>query len=1035
MNENRITLRHILSKIILTACLSCASILTGRCDRSLAQEKSSITIHRNQTAPTPKAEADQLRERSRQQYQAKQYPEALKSLEQALQIYRSLKDRSNEAKTLTNLGQIYRSLRDSPKAIAYYQQALDITIQIGDRQSQSNVLNSLGNVYNFLGQKQKAIEFYQQSLAIADQTSESVCANLPKDKSCVVIRDIQRSSLNGLGNVHNSLGQYQKAIDFYQQSLAIAKQMGKRQWESLALGNLGNTYDSIGQHQKAIELFHQSLAIARQISDRDGEGTILLSLGNAYNSLGKYQEAINFYQQSLVIAKQLRDQKSVGSALGNLGSTYNSLGQYQKAIEFFQQSLVIDQKLGDRQGEGITLGNLGNAYYYLGQYQKAIEFYQQSLAIAQQTNNRHSIAIWLNNLGNVHNSLGQYQKALDFYQQSLEITKQIGDRKGEGKLLGNLGNAYYYLQQYPKAIQFYQQSLAIAKQIGERQNEGAWLNNLGVAYHYQKQYAKAIEFYQQSLSIYQEIGDREGLGSALTNLGSAYTISKQYSKAFDYYYQALATVQQIGDRYGESATRKNLGYLFTAQQQPELAILFYKRSINISESIRKDIRGLPKTAQQSYLETVADGYKRLADLLLKQGRVMEALQVIDLLKFQELEDYLKNIKGSDRSAQGVRLLEPERAISDKLLAVSFDNSKEINSQLVKQIQQLPKSEINKVPDYLQKIPQGTALLYPLILGDRLEIILFSPNTIPISRTVKISQTELETLVIDFRSGLLDASSEDVKEPATELYNLLIKPIESELVQAKTTTILYAPDGILRYIPLAALYDGKQWLAEKYRINNLIAYSLFDFSPKLNTQPNILAGAFGGKAGERKFGQTALPATIGEVQAIANSFQNSVTLIEDQFSRQAIESQFKNHNILHLATHAEFNTGSPDNSFIIFGNGDKIKLNEITDWQIPNIDLIVLSACETGTSTLGNGVEILGFGYQVQKAGAKNAIASLWSVNDEGTQALMEAFYGELKKGDVSSTEALHRAQVALIKSKKYNHPNYWSAFFAIGNGL
>ncbi|BBC25473.1 CHAT domain-containing protein [Pseudanabaena sp. ABRG5-3] len=1035
MSKHRITFRKILPPIIITTCLACTSIPISQDDRLLAQEKGSITTPQDQTILNSKIQAERLREQARTLYQAKQYPEALKSLEQALQIYRSLKDRSNEAKILINLGQVYRSLKDSAKAIAYYQQALEIAIQIADLQSQSNVLNSLGNVYNFLGQKQKAIEFYQQSLAIAEQTSESVCANLPKDKSCIVIRDIQRNSLNGLGNVHNSLGQYQKAIDFYQQSLAIAKQMGKRQWESLALGNLGNTYDSIGQHQKAIELFHQSLAIARQISDRDGEGTILLSLGNAYNSLGKYQEAINFYQQSLVIAKQLRDQKSVGSALGNLGSTYNSLGQYQKAIEFFQQSLVIDQKLGDRQGEGITLGNLGNAYYYLGQYQKAIEFYQQSLAIAQQTNNRHSTAIWLNNLGNVHNSLGQYQKALDFYQKSLEITKQIGDLKGEGKLLGNLGNAYYYLQQYPKAIQFYQQSLASAKQIGDRQNEGAWLNNLGVAYHYQKQYLKAIEFYQQSLNIYQEIGDREGLGSVLTNLGSAYTISRQYPKALNYYYQALATVQQIGDRYGESATLKNLGYLFTAQQQPELAILFYKRSINISESIRKDIRGLPKTAQQSYLETVADGYKRLADLLIKQGRVMEALQVIDLLKFQELEDYLKNIKGSDRSAQGVRLLEPEKAISDKLLAVSFENSKEINRQLANKIQQLPKSEINKVPDYLQKIPQGTALLYPLILGDRIEIILFSPNTTPISRTVKISQKELENLVIDFRAALLDASNEDVKKPAAQLYKLLIKPIETELVQAKATTILYAPDGQLRYIPIAALYDGKQWLAEKYRISNLIAYSLFDFSTQPKNSPNILAGAFGGKSGERKFGQTALPATVKEIQAIANSFQNSVTLTEENFSRQAIESKFKNHNILHLATHAEFNTGTPDNSFIIFGNGDKIRLNEITDWQIPNIDLIVLSACQTGVGKLGDGVEILGFGYQVQKAGAKNAIASLWSVNDEGTQALMEAFYRELKKGDITPTEALNRAQVTLIKSPKYNHPNYWSAFFAIGNGL
>jgi CHAT domain-containing protein len=180
--------------------------------------------------------------------------------------------------------------------------------------------------------------------------------------------------------------------------------------------------------------------------------------------------------------------------------------------------------------------------------------------------------------------------------------------------------------------------------------------------------------------------------------------------------------------------------------------------------------------------------------------------------------------------------------------------------------------------------------------------------------------------------------------ANKKYPELIKPIEKELVQAKTETILYAPDGQLRYVPLAALYDGKQWLIEKYRISNLISYSLSDFVAKQKVLPSILAGAFGGKGGERKFGQTALPGTLKEVAAIANSFQNSTTPQEEQFSRQAIESQLKNHNVLHLATHAEFNIGAPEKSFIIFGNGDRIGLNEITDWQIPNVELIVLSAC-------------------------------------------------------------------------------------------
>jgi CHAT domain-containing protein len=544
-----------------------------------------------------------------------------------------------------------------------------------------------------------------------------------------------------------------------------------------------------------------------------------------------------------------------------------------------------------------------------------------------------------------------------------------------------------------------------------------------------------MEYYLQSLAISREIKDRLSEGQSLGNLGIAYQNLGKYDKAIEFQMQFLAIAWEIKSRYGERISLNNLGESFNTLKQPELAILFYKQSVNVLESIRKDIKKLDKDLQQSYLATVENTYRDLADTLLQQNRIMEALQVLDLLKVQELEDYLKNIKGSDRSAQGVRLLAPEKALSDKLLTISFDNSKEINNHLANQIQQLPKSEINKVPDYLNQIPKGTVLFYPFILGDRLEIILFAPNNLPIRRTTKISKDQLETLIIDFRAGLLDAGSEDVKEPSIQLYNLLIKPIEAELIQFQAKTILYAPDGRLRYVPIAALYDGKQWLAEKYQISNLIAYTLSDFTPQPKNIPNILAGAFGGKAGDRKFGQTALPATVREVQAIANSFNNSVTLIEEQFSRKAIESKFKNHNILHLATHAEFNTGAPDQSFIIFGNGDKIRLGEITDWQIPNIDLIILSACQTGVGNLGSGVEILGFGYQVQKAGAKQAIASLWSVKDDETGVLMSAFYAELSKGDVTVTEALRRAQVSLIKSPKYNHPNYWSAFFAIGNGL
>jgi CHAT domain-containing protein/Tfp pilus assembly protein PilF len=860
-------------------------------------------------------------------------------------------------------------------------------------------------------------------------TSESIQAQTNQ------ARKAEADRLFKQGNQQFQISQFVAAFQSWQQALTIYQEIKDRLGEGAALGNLGIAYNALGKYEKAIEFQLQTLAITREFKDRQSERAVLGNLGNAYYFLGKYDKAIEFQLQSLAITREIQDRLGEGKALGNLGIAYDSLGKYDKAIEFHLQSLAITREIQDRQSEGAVLGNLGNAYDALGKYDKAIEFQLQRLAIAREIKDRLGERQSLGNLGSAYDALGKYDKAIEFHLQSLAIAREIKDRRGEGAALGNLGSAYDALGKYDKAIEFQLESLAIAHEIKDRLGEGKALGNLGNAYSSLGKYDKAIEFHLQLLAITREIKNRSGEMYGLNNLAVVYGKLNRDREAMISYQQALTIAGEIGDRSIKGLTLSNLGVVLSKEKRPELAILFYKQSINVRESIRKDIRKLDKDIQQSYLETVSSSYKSLADLLIKQGRIMEALQVLDLLKVQELEDYLKNIKGSDRSAQGVKILEPEKAIINKLLAVSFDNSKDINSELASQIQQLPKSEINKVPDYLNQIPQKTVLLYPLILDDRLEIIFFSPNGLPISHTVKISKAKLESLIIEYRAGLLDVDSEDVKDASTALYDVLIKPIESELITAKAETILYAPDGILRYVPLAALYDGKQWLVEKYRISNLIAYSLSDFSPKSKNPPNILAGAFGGNAGAKKFGQSALPATLTEVKAIANSFPNSVTLTEDNFSRQAIESKFKNHNILHLATHAEFNTGSPDNSFIIFGNGDKIRLGEIADWKIPNLDLIMLSACQTGVGKLGDGVEILGFGYQVQKAGAKTAIASLWAVNDEGTQALMEAFYRELKKGDVTSTEALHRAQVALIKSPKYNHPNYWSAFFAIGNGL
>jgi CHAT domain-containing protein len=285
------------------------------------------------------------------------------------------------------------------------------------------------------------------------------------------------------------------------------------------------------------------------------------------------------------------------------------------------------------------------------------------------------------------------------------------------------------------------------------------------------------------------------------------------------------------------------------------------------------------------------------------------------------------------------------------------------------------------------------------------------------------------------------SVKNVVESARELYNWLIKPIENDLAQAEANTIIYAPDGQLRYIPLAALHDGKQWLVQRFNINNITAASLIDFNPQSLDEPHIFAGAFttgrySFQVGMHKFNFAGLPFAGKEVTEIAALIPNTTKLLDSGFNRDATVHQLNDYNIVHLATHGVFMRGQPEESFILFGDGDRATLRDIETWNL-TADLVVLSACQTAIGgQLGNGEEILGLGYQMQQAGAEATIASLWTVNDEGTQRLMSAFYQTLQSRKTSTAEALRQAQLALINGN-YNQglPYYWAPFILIGNGF
>lgn len=953
------------------------------------------------------------------------------------------------------------------------------------------------------------------------------------------------------------LNELQAALAQFQQALAIFRKYDAKAGEANSLVNIGYVYLRKGEYPKALEYFQSSLDIRRKIRDRQTEWIPLSYIAEVYVNLRKFPQALTNYQDALTILKELKavnpQESSYANSekimLGDMGGVYFRLGNYAKALDFYQQSLTLQKNSGDKIGSIQTLNNIGVVNVNLGNYKQALDSYQQALNSLQEccSNYLGTQAATLNNLAGVYFSLGQYQKSLELAEKSAKIYQRLGSTNSEelnqkdikllydylgqnsvalqqinsrsvvgdafGKdsfqfqgraiNLNNIGQLYANLGKYDQAVKLYQQALNIYKENNYQLGVAVTLNNLARIQSNLGKYLPAIELNQQALAIYQQVGDRTGEGVTISNLGQIYQQQNQLAKAGELYQQALAIHREVSDKVSEATTTKFLADTLFAQNQPQLAITFYKKSVNLTEEIRQNLRVLPSAIQQSYTETVAERYRRLADLLLKQNRPTEAQQVLDLLKIQEVHDFIGNQQQiSQRTERGSNIETPVRqnipfqpqeeditqkysAIQDKAIALGKEltNLRQIpqnartpaqekritelvkleqvitaefnkftkNPTVVALVQQISANsgqenlslrQLNSLRDNLRQLNQKAILLYPLVLEDRLELVIMTADAPPIHRSVPVKQAELNQVITDFRQAIV-APYKDIKTPANQLYNWLIKPIENDLKQANAQAIVYAPDGKLRYIPLAALYDGKSWLVERFIVNNITAASL----TKLNNQPsaslNILAAAFTKgdyqvAVGERQQVFSGLAFAKTEVENLAKTIKNTKILLDQQFNTQVTIPQMNDYKIVHLATHGMLVSGHPEDSFILFGDGERVTLKDIENWSLPNVDLVVLSACQTGLGKqLGNGQEILGLGYQIQLTGAKASIASLWAVSDGGTQALMNEFYNILPTGKFTKAEALRNAQLDLLtaKNSQYQHPYYWASFILIGNGL
>jgi CHAT domain-containing protein len=814
-------------------------------------------------------------------------------------------------------------------------------------------------------------------------------------------------------------GRFDQAIQIWQQVNQIHEQQGNLLELSITLSNLSLAHQKLGQWQPATTMIAKSLEIARALSPNPtSQGAIAQALdiqGNLQLVMGKAEEAVTIWQQASALYEQLGDRPNQLRNTLKQAQALKIQGFYRRSRQSLEvvQSTLSD--VNDPLLKAIALHNYGDILITVGELKLARNPLEQSLKLLEtnppEKTGEELSTLYLS-LGNLARLEADVKAAKSFYKKSIETSEKISGRSLLS-LQANLNlfslviesSEVFESDEILAALEMRSQviaptfaALAPSRDvIFARINYGE--NLLKVTKSVSADKAKLLlresaNNLAEAVKQAKEINDDRATAYALGSLGSVYEQSHQIQEAQNLTEQALAIAQSINSPDIAYRWQWQLGRILKAKNDIKGAILAYTEAVNGLRQIRSDLAFVNPNVQFSFRESVEPVYRQLVSLLLqndpagdKQTNLLKAQSMIESLQLAELVNFFR---------------------SDCLTAAQVD---------------------------INQVDRSAAVIYPILLEDRLEVIISLPNQPLRHYASPVTATQVDSLVAELRGNLLEVSSEDYLPNSQKLYDWLIRPAESAIADSEIKTMVFVLDGSLKNVPMAVLHDGKQHLIENYSIALTPGLQLIDPKPIVKQKVTALVAGLT----EARQGFSALPGVKGELQQINQQVPSSAVFLDTSFTKSNLSAMLTSlpFPIIHLATHGNFSSEAEDTYLLTYDGrmtidnlNQLLRSNSLSATQ--PVELLILSACQTA---VGDKRAALGLAGMAVRAGARSTIASLWSVNDEATSQFMIALYQSLSSGNVTRAESLRFAQQSLIKDKDHSHPYYWAPFILLGNWL
>ena len=956
-----------------------------------------------------------LRQAAVREMNASRHSEALAYFDSALEKVRSVNNRLEMAFVYHDLGYLNGELNKNEAAASFYQLALDNYRIVGDKDGEGLVLRNLGLLKQFAGDLDKALGYYEAALANRVASGQA----------------LQQAVLRiDLAEIYMQKRRYDEGIASVNLALPIYVNAKDRVGEASALFKLGQLQTMLYKYADAVRSFESALKIYESTGDTAPEGAAVLAIGRVlmYDSKHKLAEpfllratnhflihknayaeayaaldlANNYQEMSMLpdaqaafdraLAKFRETKDEIGEADALLGEGYllSYQNKHDEALKRLEAARKIFLKNNDTSNDHRVARSFASYWYTVGNHAESIRYSTVALEIAERENDILAKALDYGDMANAYSVLGQRLKSIELTNKALAIARQVGNRNSEGIYLNNLGYENFLLMNYTEAESYLKQAIAILSAGGWSRPEGYATHNLGMVYYARREYAKALASYDRADGIYEKVADRRPQAFLLQSYGELYRDQGQYEKAFDYLQRAVVLAREIRYSQIEAKALGDMMTLWSRRNQPRLAVLYGKQAVNVYQSLRDVNRNADKSSLKSFVQSNEKTYRQLANILIEEGRLAEAQQVLDLLKAEEYFEFVRRDATEAGDKAALALTESERKALEEYSRVSANLTalgatfQKLQDQRNRAGGKLPEAEeaeylrlktqvetagegmktffTKLASEFSKKVEDGTVvtpqsietlkadlrragtdvvLVSTYLLPERYRAIVTTGRTMVDRKVeysaIKLTGADINRKIFEFQRALQNPKV-DPRKLGKELYDIFVKPLEEDLRGAGAKTILWSLDGSLRYIPMAALSpDGKTYLADKYQ--NVVV--------TLGRQTNLFAKpsteewrAIGAGVSKQHTGFSPLPSVPAEIGSIVRDEKhtggvlNGTRMLDEQFNLQTLRDTVpqqtedgKAFNVLHLATH--FSLGANDqDSALLLGDGKRLSLFEI-----------------------------------------------------------------------------------------------------------